>query len=447
MGEPSRSSLNSDDGSTKNLRPPAGSVLARSMLPSSEAFPVSDDLGPHSFQKLKMLGRGAVGKVYLVLLKGTEKVYAMKVLTKKEMIEKNKIKRVLTEREILATVNHPFIITMYASFQTAERLYYVMDFCQGGEFYQFLQKQPNKRLPESAVKFYIAEVVLALEYLHHMGFIYRDLKPENVLMRANGHVALTDFDLSKQGQAISPRVVETHLSLMQKMKSAMSSNKANGPPSGRKSLEILDSEPVLTGDCTSFVGTEEYIAPEIVDGTNQTAAVDWWTVGILCYEMLFGQTPFKGGTQDETFRNILGGKQLQFPDDIPVSKDCKNFVRSLLKKDVSKRLGGTNGATDIKAHAWLKCINMNLIRNARAPAIPRLRDPLDMTQYKPLKNPEFEPTNVSSDGTSKKNNGADSDEEAGVDGSSTEKNEQGNGEAEPNPFANFDVVREDARSY
>lgn len=263
-----------------------GNVLARSALPTSEAFPVSEDLGPHNFQKLKLLGRGAVGKVYLVLLKGKDKVYAMKVLTKKEMIEKNKIKRVLTEREILATVNHPLIVTMYASFQTAERLYYVMDYCQGGEFYQFLQKQPNQRLPEAAVKFYTAEVVLALEYLHHMGFIYRDLKPENVLMRANGHIALTDFDLSKQGQAISPRVIETQLSLVQKMKSGIRGNSktdacksssslalANdisfaknltGKKGGnRTSLEIVDSEPVLTGDCTSFVGTEEYIAPEV----------------------------------------------------------------------------------------------------------------------------------------------------------------------------------------
>jgi protein-serine/threonine kinase len=166
-------------------------VLARSAVAFNERFPVTEDqvrvnlcvirrlkfseVGPQSFVKLKLLGKGDVGKVYLVLLKGTQKLYAMKVLTKEEMIARNKVgwflgfsksllsecvfkvKRVLTEREILATANHPFIVTMYASFQTANRLYFIMEYCEGGEFFRVLQRQPKKRLKEEAAKFYAAE--------------------------------------------------------------------------------------------------------------------------------------------------------------------------------------------------------------------------------------------------------------------------------------------------
>lgn len=198
-------------------------VLARASVPYSEQFPVKDkQIGPHHFTRLKLLGRGGIGQVFLVRLKDTDKLYAMKVLTKEEMILKNKVKRVMTEREILATANHPFIVTMYASFQTADRLCFVMEYCSGGEFFRVLQRQPKKRLKEDAVRFYAAEVILALEYLHHMGFIYRDLKPENILMRENGHIALTDFDLSKQAHAVSPRVVQQQLSLSDKIKKSLS---------------------------------------------------------------------------------------------------------------------------------------------------------------------------------------------------------------------------------
>jgi len=162
--------------------------------------------------------------VFLVLLKGHNKLYAMKVLTKEEMIQRNKVKRVMTEREILATVNHPFIVTMYASFQTMDRLCFVMEYCAGGEFFRVLQKQPKKRLKEDACRFYAAEVTLALEYLHHEGFIYRDLKPENILMRESGHIALTDFDLSKQAQPVAPRVIQQQVKLMDRLKGMKSMN-------------------------------------------------------------------------------------------------------------------------------------------------------------------------------------------------------------------------------
>jgi protein-serine/threonine kinase len=136
------------------------------------------EVGPSSFLKVKMLGKGDVGKVYLVREKKTDKLFAMKVLSKKEMIERKKIKRALTEQEILATANHPFIVTLYHSFQSEGYLYFCMEYCMGGEFFRALQTRPGKCLPEEGSRFYAAEVVAALEYLHLMGFIYRDLKPE-----------------------------------------------------------------------------------------------------------------------------------------------------------------------------------------------------------------------------------------------------------------------------
>ncbi|EME28772.1 Serine/threonine-protein kinase nrc-2 [Galdieria sulphuraria] len=371
-------------GQVSNSSPPykhkAPEVLARSAVPFSERFPIpQDQVGPQHFTKLKLLGKGAVGKTYLVALKGTDKLYAMKVLTKEEMIVKNKVKRVLTEREILATVNHPFIVTMYASFQTEKRLYFITEYCAGGEFFAVLQRQPKKRLKEEAAKFYAAEVLLALEYLHHMGFIYRDLKPENILMRGDGHLALTDFDLSKQAQAVSPRVVSHQMSLLEKIRNNFQGK--NVDPSQK--LDIVDSEPVLSYATNSFVGTEEYVAPEVVRGVGHSSSVDWWTLGILIYEMIFGSTPFKGSFSDETFSNIIANG-VKFPEDVVVSPECKSLIKKLLKRDPERRLGHENGASDIKRHPWFSNINFALIRNERPPIIPSIPDPRDLSLYASL---------------------------------------------------------------
>lgn len=353
-------------------------VLMRASVSYSEAFPIKEDrVGPQHFKKLKLLGRGGIGRVFLVVLKGTDKLYAMKVLTKEEMIQRNKVKRVMTEREILATANHPFIVTMYASFQTVDRLCFVMEYCEGGEFFRVLQRQPKKRLTEVAVRFYAAEVTLALEYLHHLGFIYRDLKPENILMRADGHIALTDFDLSKQAHAIGPRVLEKEQSLVQKFRKSLSLKRQ---ASNLNNLEIVDVEPVLPYQTNSFVGTEEYISPEVVKGVGQSATVDWWTLGILIYEMLTGTTPFKGSYTDETFANIVN-HTLKWPDDVIISSECKQLVKRLLKRDSQRRLGSENGASDIKREKWFKDFNFELIRNETPPIIPKIRDPKDMAQY------------------------------------------------------------------
>ncbi|KAI8978105.1 kinase-like domain-containing protein [Pilobolus umbonatus] len=318
------------------------------------------EVGPSSFVKIRMLGKGDVGKVYMVKQKDTEKLYAMKVLSKREMIRRNKIKRALAEQEILTTSNHPFIVSLYHSFQSQDYLYFVMEYCVGGEFFRALQMRPGKCLSEEGAKFYAAEVTAALEYLHLQGHIYRDLKPENILLHQSGHIMLTDFDLSKGSHPPgNPCVVK--------------SNSPHVPPS------IDTKSCVVNLRTNSFVGTEEYIAPEVIKGCGHTSAVDWWTLGILIYEMLFGTTPFKGAGRNETFTRILHC-DVQFheqpaPYKSHISNTGKNLIRKLLHKEENKRLGSRAGASDIKAHPFFKNINFALLRHCTPPITPLIQKP------------------------------------------------------------------------
>ncbi|KAI9286057.1 Pkinase-domain-containing protein [Umbelopsis sp. AD052] len=354
---PASASVPSFNGSTvtqKRLKP------VRRTYSTASIKVKNVQVGPSSFTKVRMLGKGDVGKVYLVRQKSTDKLFAMKVLSKKEMIKRNKIKRALAEQEILATSNHPFIVTLYHSFQSQDYLYFVMEYCMGGEFFRALQLRPGKCLNEEGARFYAAEVVAALEYLHLMGFIYRDLKPENILLHQSGHIMLTDFDLSKGSHPPgNPGVVK--------------SNSPNPP--------AIDTRNCVTNLRTnSFVGTEEYIAPEVIKGCGHTSAVDWWTLGILIYEMMYGTTPFKGTNRNETFSKILK-LEVEFPACPPpnhnhtASNTCRSLVRKLLHKDEHKRLGCRAGAADVKQQAWFKPINWALLRHCEPPIIPIIKQP------------------------------------------------------------------------
>ncbi|KAI0464415.1 hypothetical protein LJB42_002030 [Komagataella kurtzmanii] len=315
---------------------------------SSNARKICDaQVNEKSFEKIKLLGRGDVGKVYLVREHATHKLYAMKVLKKKEMIRRNKINRALAEQEILATSNHPFIVTLYHSFQSEEYLYLCTEYCMGGEFFRALKTRKMKCISEDDARFYAAEVTAALEYLHLMGFIYRDLKPENILLHQSGHIMLSDFDLSKQISTTKDPVIV-----------------------GNRNTPTLDTKACVDGFRTnSFVGTEEYIAPEVIHGNGHTSAVDWWTLGIFIYEMLVGTTPFKGNTRKKTFSNILKYEP-SFPDNHPVSHQCKSIIKRLLIKDENLRLGSKSGASEIKAHPWFKATRWALLRNQKPPLIP-----------------------------------------------------------------------------
>ncbi|KAJ5279359.1 hypothetical protein N7478_004731 [Penicillium angulare] len=315
------------------------------------------EVGPASFDKIKLIGKGDVGKVYLVREKKSSRLYAMKVLSKKEMIKRNKIKRALAEQEILATSNHPFIVTLYHSFQSEDYLYLCMEYCSGGEFFRTLQTRPGKTISEDAARFYAAEVTAALEYLHLMGFIYRDLKPENILLHQSGHIMLSDFDLSKQsGPGGAPTMIP---------------GRTGGSSSA--ALPTIDTKSCIADFRTnSFVGTEEYIAPEVIKGCGHTSAVDWWTLGILIYEMLFGTTPFKGKNRNATFASILRD-EVQFPESTgnqQISNLCKSLIRKLLIKDETKRLGARAGASDVKTHPFFRTTQWALIRHMKPPMIP-----------------------------------------------------------------------------
>ena len=332
-------------------------ATSRGRIYSTSSTKITDaKVNQHSFTKIKVLGKGDVGKVFLVRENASNKLYAMKVLSKKEMVQRNKIKRALAEQEILTTSNHPFIVTLYHSFQSEENLYLCMEYCMGGEFFRALQTRENKTISEDDARFYAAEVTAALEYLHLMGFIYRDLKPENILLHQSGHIMLSDFDLSKQFKC--PRVPEVSYS------KGYGFSGSHGP--------AVDTNACVVGNRTnSFVGTEEYIAPEVIQGHGHTSAVDWWTLGIFIYEMLFGTTPFKGSDRKKTFTNILK-KEVKFPEGHSISYNCKNLLKKLLHKDENKRLGRRAGASDIKRHPFFKTTQWALLRNQKPPMIPIL---------------------------------------------------------------------------
>nr|AHZ63889.1 phototropin [Scouleria aquatica] len=321
-------------------------------------------LGLRHFKPIKPLGCGDTGSVHLVELRGTEQVFAMKAMDKTVMLDRNKVHRACAERQILDLMDHPFLPTLYASFQTATHVCLITDFCPGGELFLVLERQPKKRFQEASARFYAAEVVLALEYLHCMGVVYRDLKPENILVTESGHVQLTDFDLSF---TTSPRV--QIIPSVKPKKKGKKSKDVGGP--------VMFAEPVTPSN--SFVGTEEYIAPEIISGQGHCAAVDWWALGILLYEMLFGRTPFRGKNRQKTFSNVLE-KEIYFPSSVPVSLEATMLIRDLLNREPMKRLGSYRGANDIKDHPFFRDVKWPLIRNMTPPP---LELPLNLTSTLP----------------------------------------------------------------
>ncbi|KAL2623783.1 hypothetical protein R1flu_008028 [Riccia fluitans] len=313
-----------------------------------------DKLSLNHFRPIKPLGCGDTGSVHLVELRGTNEFYAMKAMDKNVMVNRNKVHRARAEREILEKMDHPFLPTLYGSFQTRTHVCLITDFCPGGELFLLLERQPQKKFREESARFYAAEIILALEYLHCLGVVYRDLKPENVLVQRDGHVQLTDFDLSfvtaSRPQLLKPVV-----------------------PSGRKNKRAKENlRPILLAEPTaksnSFVGTEEYIAPEIILGLGHNSSVDWWALGILLYEMLFGRTPFRGRNRQRTFANVLH-KDLAFPSSSPVSLAAKQVIRALLQRDPNKRLGSEKGAHDLKTHSFFRGINWPLIRMQTPPPL------------------------------------------------------------------------------
>ncbi|XP_047182114.1 serine/threonine-protein kinase AGC1-7-like [Vigna umbellata] len=355
------------------------------------------------FKLLKRVGYGDIGSVYLVELKGTKAFFAMKVMDKAALASRNKLLRAQTEREILGLLDHPFLPTLYSYFETDKYYCLVMEFCSSGSLHSLRMKQPNKHFTEEATRFYCSEILLALEYLHMLGIVYRDLKPENVLVRDKGHIMLSDFDLSLRC-SVNPTLV----------KSSSTHESSNGPSGGilshdqtihgcmqhssffprilpsKKNRKTKSDFGLVVGGCLpelmaeptnvrsmSFVGTHEYLAPEIIRGEGHGSAVDWWTFGIFLYELLHGITPFKGAGNKATLFNVVG-QPLRFPEKPVVSKVARDLIEGLLVKEPKKRFAYYRGATEIKQHPFFHGVNWALVRSATPPIIP---ESFDFSKY------------------------------------------------------------------
>ncbi|KAJ0109270.1 hypothetical protein N8I77_007994 [Diaporthe amygdali] len=255
------------------------------------------------FDILRTLGTGSFGRVHLVQSKHNSRFYAVKVLKKAQVVKMKQVEHTNDERKMLGEVKHPFLITLWGTFQDSKNLYMVMDFVEGGELFSLLRK--SGRFPNPVAKFYAAEVTLALEYLHEKHIIYRDLKPENLLLDRHGHLKITDFGFAKR----------------------------------------------VPDKTWTLCGTPDYLAPEVVSNKGYNKSVDWWSLGILIYEMLCGYTPFwDSGSPMKIYENILRGK-VKYP--AYINPDAQDLLERLITADLTKRLGNLyGGPKDVKQHAW-----------------------------------------------------------------------------------------------
>ncbi|EAY11122.1 AGC family protein kinase [Trichomonas vaginalis G3] len=265
------------------------------------------------FEFIKRVSRGAFARVFLAKKKSTGDIYAIKVQSKSNILNKNQGKRILAEKDILLHFQNPYIINFYYSILGTHNFYIVMEYLPGGDLYSLLHEVYS--IDEESAKFYAYQIAKALEYLHKCGIIHRDLKPDNILVDANGNLKLTDFGLSYLG------VVDRR---------------------------INSDENIVQSD--SLVGTPNYVAPEIILGQKHSFPVDYWSLGCVVYELLMGEPPFTADTEKELQNNIILGKFEHLDDEF--SPECQDFISRLLTVDPSKRLGA-NGAEEILNHPWL----------------------------------------------------------------------------------------------
>ncbi|KAJ8641293.1 hypothetical protein MRB53_017987 [Persea americana] len=362
-------------------------------------------LGLKHFKLLKRLGCGDIGTVYLAELIGTKCLFALKVMDNDLLASRKKMVRAQTEREILQMLDHPFLPTLYSHFTTDGLSCLVMEYCPGGDLHFLRQMQPGKSFSEQIARFYASEVLLALEYLHMLGVVYRDLKPENILVREDGHIMLSDFDLSfrcavnptllkssfpgggpakrlsghcTESGCTSPFCLQPSWVQMSCFSPRLILPASNTRKLKHDSVSQVSQLPQLVAEPTdarsnSFVGTHEYLAPEIIKGEGHGSAVDWWTFGIFLYELLVGRTPFKGSENEETLSNVVS-QSLKFPEDPPIGFSAGDLISSLLEKDPANRLGSVTGATEIKQHPFFEGVNWALIRCALPPESPNIVD-------------------------------------------------------------------------
>ncbi|PIA52277.1 hypothetical protein AQUCO_01000269v1 [Aquilegia coerulea] len=331
---------------------------------------------PH-LKLLRHIGSGNLGRVFLCRIKDDispqASSFALKVVDRDALTYK-KLSHVQMESEILSIVDHPFLPTLYAHLEVSHYTCLLIDYCSNGDLHALLRKQPGNRFKLNAVKFFASEVLVALEYLHALGVVYRDLKPENVLIREDGHIMLSDFDLCFKSDVVP--TVEKQVSIKKPKSGLLSLFSCFGYDTETEITEFV-AEPI-NANSRSCVGTHEYLAPELVNGNGHGNGVDWWAFGVFIYELMYGRTPFKGESKESTLRNIASSnKQIRFPESDVLEEagmaEAKDLISRLLVKDTGKRLGCARGATDIKVHPFFKGIKWPLIRTYRPPEVRGLQ--------------------------------------------------------------------------
>lgn len=318
-------------------------------------------LGVEDFEPLKVIGRGAFGEVRLVQKKDTGHVYAMKILRKADMLEKEQVAHVRAERDILVEADHQWVVKMYYSFQDPINLYLIMEFLPGGDMMTLLMKKDT--LSEECTQFYIAETALAIDSIHKLGFIHRDIKPDNLLLDAKGHLKLSDFGLCTGLKKSHRTDFYRDLSQAKPSDFIISSSPMD---SKRRAESWKRNRRALA---YSTVGTPDYIAPEVFLQTGYGPSCDWWSLGVIMYEMLIGYPPFCSENPQDTYRKVMNWRDtLIFPAEVPISEDAKDAITRFCC-EADRRLGLQRGLEELKNIPFFRGVDWEHIRE-RPAAIP-----------------------------------------------------------------------------
>ncbi|PSS20138.1 hypothetical protein M430DRAFT_138323 [Amorphotheca resinae ATCC 22711] len=335
---------------------------------------------PENYNTLQIIGKGAFGEVKLVQKKNDGKVYAMKSLIKSEMFKKDQLAHVRAERDILAESDSPWVVKLYTTFQDRDFLYMLMEFLPGGDLMTMLIKY--EIFSEDITRFYIAEIVLAIEAVHKLGFIHRDIKPDNILLDRGGHVKLTDFGLSTGFHKLHDN------SYYQNLLQGKSSRPRDRNSVNLDQINLTVSNRAVINDwrksrrvmAYSTVGTPDYIAPEIFSGHGYGQDCDWWSLGTIMFECQVGWPPFCAEDAHDTYRKIVNWRQtLYFPEDVQLGPEAENLIRSLVC-NTENRLG-RGGADEIKNHKFFRGVEFDTLRRIRAPFEPKLSSNVDTTYF------------------------------------------------------------------
>ncbi|KAK3820154.1 MAG: serine/threonine protein kinase 15, partial [Benniella sp.] len=362
------------------------------------------------FEIIKPISRGAFGKVYLAKKKTTKDLYAIKILKKADMVRKNMVNHVLAERRVLALTRTPFVVQLFYAFASKDYLYLVMEYVIGGDLSSLLAVFGT--FEEDMAKMYIAECVLALEYLHANGITHRDLKPDNMLVNAEGHIKLTDFGLSritvpeqddmfnwndhKAPATIRRNLPRTSIISNSSAKAAKRLSKAGGTTdktgmsdmsntAGSPTSQQSSNHPYGTisgktvrrhrGSSKALLGTPDYLAPELLLGFGHGPAVDWWSLGVCLFEFLAGYPPFMDESPEAIFKNILS-HSIQWPEE-GLSEEACDLINRLLHRDQAQR----PSPSELKAHPFFSGVDWENIRNQEAPFIPAPNDNTDTSYF------------------------------------------------------------------